>query len=175
MLILTQRNFFSCIGIKAVALTSKTTRKDLNVWLKVENRQYFVILTSFKILLKSSLVFWLQIVQQRRSMFSCRLAYIAIDKAHLIWGWQTFQKDYRNIGNLKAVFPDISIIALSATIMRNVLEHIRKSLKLRPIVHLYKKTLDRPNIIYIVQENHQARVWQVRYAVLPRKKSRKHA
>lgn len=47
---------------------------------------------------------------------------------------------------------DVLIVALSATITRNVLECIRESLHLHTPVHLYKRTLDRPNITYMVQE-----------------------
>ncbi len=43
-------------------------------------------------------------------------------------------------------------MVLSTTITRNVLEYIRESLQLRIPVHLYKRTLDRPNITYMVKE-----------------------
>ncbi len=43
-------------------------------------------------------------------------------------------------------------MALFATFMHNVLEYIRESLYLHMPVHLYKQTLDRPNITYIVKE-----------------------
>ncbi len=36
--------------------------------------------------------------------------------------------------------------------MRNVLEYIHENLHLRMPVHLYKQTLDRPNITYMVKE-----------------------
>ena len=50
------------------------------------------------------------------------------------------------------IYPNIPVVALSATITRNVLEYIRVTLRLRSLVHLYKKTLDRPNITYMVYE-----------------------
>ncbi len=43
-------------------------------------------------------------------------------------------------------------MALSATIIRNDPEYIRESLYLRMLIHLYKRTLDRPNITYMVKE-----------------------
>ena len=43
-------------------------------------------------------------------------------------------------------------MALSAIIMHNVLEYVCKSLYLRMPIHLYKQTLDRPNITYMVKK-----------------------
>ena len=149
---LTQRDSLTKLGISAVALTSKTTRGNLDVWTDVEKGRYSVILASPEIVLASNSVFWLRTAQQKDNKFCRRLACIAVDEVHLIWGWRTFRKEYGNIGNLRAIFADIPIIALSATITKNVLEYIRTSLHLRSPVHLYKRTLDRPNITYMVQE-----------------------
>lgn len=46
---------------------------------------------------------------------------------------------------------DIPIIALSTTITRNILEYICEYLHLRMPVDLYKQTLDRLNITYMVK------------------------
>ena len=43
-------------------------------------------------------------------------------------------------------------MVLSAIITRNVLEYIYESLHLQMPVHLYKRTLDRPNITSLVKE-----------------------
>ena len=43
-------------------------------------------------------------------------------------------------------------MTLSATITPNVLEYIRKSLHLQSPVQLYKRTLDRPNITFMIKE-----------------------
>lgn len=56
------------------------------------------------------------------------------------------------IRHLKYVFPDVPTLALSATITPIVLEYIRNSLKLRPATRLYRESLDRPNIKYMVEE-----------------------
>lgn len=50
------------------------------------------------------------------------------------------------------MFPDIFIVMLSTIITKNVLECIRQSLLLQSPVHLYKKALDWPNIMYLVQK-----------------------
>ena len=59
---------------------------------------------------------------------------------------------YVNEEKLCTCFPDILIMALSATITNNILEYIRESLHLQTSIHLYKQTLNRPNISYIVKE-----------------------
>lgn len=48
-------------------------------------------------------------------------------------------------------------MALSATIMHNVLEYICESLHLHMSVHLYKQTLNWPNITYMVKQIKQRR------------------
>lgn len=49
-------------------------------------------------------------------------------------------------------FPNVQIMALSATIMRNILKYICKNLYLQISVQLYKQTLDWPNITYMVKK-----------------------
>lgn len=56
------------------------------------------------------------------------------------------------IGYLKDVFSDVLMLALSAIITSIVLKYICKFLKLRLAIWLYQKSLDRPNIIYLVKE-----------------------
>lgn len=43
-------------------------------------------------------------------------------------------------------------LALSATVTPNVLEYVQESLQLRAPVRLYKESLDRPNLTYLVSE-----------------------
>lgn len=110
------------------------------------------MLASPEILLNNNSHFWLVTVRNKSSAFCRQLACVAVDEAHLLWGWREFRQEYGNIGRLRMLFAHVPIIALSATITRNVLEYIRESLHLRAPVHLYKRTLDRPNIAYLVQE-----------------------
>lgn len=43
-------------------------------------------------------------------------------------------------------------MALSTTIMHDILEYICESLHLQMPIYLYKQTLNRPNIIYMVKK-----------------------
>lgn len=49
-------------------------------------------------------------------------------------------------------YRDILIIALSATIISNVLKYIHKSFYLRMLVHMFKQTLGWPNITYMIKK-----------------------
>ena len=57
--------------------------------------------------------------------------------------------------HLKDVFSTISICLLSTTIIPNILEYIRVSLKLFPLMQIYKQPLDQPNLIYIISLIHK--------------------
>lgn len=56
------------------------------------------------------------------------------------------------ISYLKNVFSDVPTLVLSATITLTVLEYIRESLKLCPVTRLYRKSLEKANITYMVLE-----------------------
>ncbi len=91
-------------------------------------------------------------MRNRNNAFCKQLAYIVIDEAHLIWSWRSFQKEYGMIGHLKSTFPKVPTLALLATVTPNVLEYVRESLQLRAPARLYKESLDRPNLTYLVSE-----------------------
>lgn len=92
----------------------------------------------------------LRIVWERSSMFTKRLAYIAVDEVHLIWGWITFRKEYEELGTLRYCFPKIPIMALFATLAPNVLGYIREFFYLHTPTRLYKQPLDHLNITQMV-------------------------
>lgn len=56
------------------------------------------------------------------------------------------------IGHLKNVFLDMLILALSTIITPTVFEYICKSFKLCPMIRLYRESLDKANITYMVSE-----------------------
>lgn len=85
------------MGVRAVALTSESTREDPHLWRDMNNGVYSLILASPEILLSYTSPFWLQTVRNRCNNFCRRLACIAVDEAHLLWGWREFRKEYSNI------------------------------------------------------------------------------
>lgn len=59
-------------------------------------------------------------------MFCQWLSYIVIDKAHIIWYWKIFKKEYGLIGYLKDTFLKLSIFILLGIVIPNILEYIYK-------------------------------------------------
>ncbi|KAK4755943.1 hypothetical protein SAY87_009700 [Trapa incisa] len=76
---------------------------------------------------------------------------IAIDEAHCISTWgHDFRPSYRKLSSLRKHFPDIPILALTATAIPKVQKDVIESLGLKsPLV--LKSSFNRPNIYYEVR------------------------
>jgi ATP-dependent DNA helicase RecQ len=78
------------------------------------------------------------------------IAQIAIDEAHCISEWgHDFRPEYRELKKLRTLFPDVPIMALTATATKRVRDDIIKQLKLRD-PHCYVASFNRPNLTYRV-------------------------
>jgi len=74
----------------------------------------------------------------------------AIDEAHCISEWgHDFRPDYRNLNKLRTDFPNIPIIALTATATQQVRADIVKQLNL-PHPHIFTSSFNRENLSYEV-------------------------
>ena len=75
---------------------------------------------------------------------------IAIDEAHCISEWgHDFRPEYRQISDLRKIFPDVPFMALTATATGRVREDIVNHLKLRE-PKIYVASFNRPNLTYRV-------------------------
>lgn len=80
---------------------------------------------------------------------TCDLALFAIDEAHCISQWgHDFRPEYAALGQLKSHFPDVPIIALTATADSQTQKDIVARLNYRP--KHYVASFNRPNIHYKV-------------------------
>src|SRR5881398_1589339 len=78
------------------------------------------------------------------------IAQIAIDEAHCISEWgHDFRPEYRELKKLRTHFPDVPIMALTATATERVRADIVKQLKLRE-PRCYVASFNRPNLTYRV-------------------------
>ncbi|GER88784.1 ATP-dependent DNA helicase RecQ [Dictyobacter vulcani] len=83
------------------------------------------------------------------------LSLLAVDEAHCVSEWgHDFRPEYRQIGSVRNRFPDMPILALTATATERVREDILTQLQLRqPRVHL--ASFNRPNLSYEVRKKHK--------------------
>src|SRR6185437_200415 len=80
---------------------------------------------------------------------------IAIDEAHCISEWgHDFRPEYRELKKLRTHFPDVSIMALTATATERVRDDIIKQLKLHA-PRCYVASFNRPNLTYRVERSHR--------------------
>src|SRR5438309_8032349 len=78
------------------------------------------------------------------------IAQIAIDEAHCISEWgHDFRPEYRELKKLRTHFPDVPIMALTATANERVRDDIIKQLKLHA-PRCYVASFNRPNLTYRV-------------------------
>ena len=79
-----------------------------------------------------------------------RVNLLAIDEAHCISEWgHDFRPEYRQLAQLRDVFPQVPFMALTATATERVREDIAKQLKLRDPAR-YVASFNRPNLTYRV-------------------------
>jgi ATP-dependent DNA helicase RecQ len=78
----------------------------------------------------------------------CRLALFAIDEAHCISQWgHDFRRDYQGLGILKESFPQVPLVALTATADAQTRRDIAERLHLQA-APLFAAGYDRPNLFY---------------------------
>eukprot|EP00252_Welwitschia_mirabilis_P014407 TRINITY_DN3165_c0_g1_i1.p1 TRINITY_DN3165_c0_g1~~TRINITY_DN3165_c0_g1_i1.p1 ORF type:complete len:752 (-),score=164.35 TRINITY_DN3165_c0_g1_i1:322-2577(-) len=81
-----------------------------------------------------------------------RLSLIAIDEAHCCSQWgHDFRPDYKNLSILKAQFPRVPMLALTATATPRVQSDFKEMLQISKCV-TFVSTVNRPNLFYEVRE-----------------------
>ena len=87
----------------------------------------------------------------RELLRTCDVSLIAIDEAHCISEWgHDFRPDYRNLRALRGDFPDVPVIALTATATEKVRQDIIAQLDLQK-AQTFLSSFNRANLSYLVQ------------------------
>ncbi len=85
-----------------------------------------------------------------RDLAAWNVVRFAVDEAHCISEWgHDFRPDYRRLAELRRVFPEVPILALTATATERVRSDIVSSLQLRDPAR-YVASFNRPNLHYRV-------------------------
>ncbi|MCF6279367.1 MAG: RecQ family ATP-dependent DNA helicase [Flavobacteriaceae bacterium] len=127
-------------NIKAVALTSKLSEGEIvNVF---DNLQF----GNYKFLYLSPEKLQSEFIQTKLKQINVQL--IAVDEAHCISEWgHDFRPSYLNINIIRDFYPEIPVIALTASATEKVLDDIIKNLNLK-IPKIVKKSFYRANLAY---------------------------
>ena len=92
----------------------------------------------------------------RNFLHALKLSLIAIDEAHCISEWgHDFRPDYRNLQALRDDFPDVPVIALTATATEKVRQDIVDQLRM-PDAARFVASFNRPNLTYHVKPKRQS-------------------
>lgn len=79
--------------------------------------------------------------------FVSKLSGIIVDEGHCISSWGGFRPEYRDIGYLRGFLPDVTFYVTSATLSKNVLRDVQKTLGLHDNNTVYfHRSNDRPNV-----------------------------
>ncbi|VFQ99533.1 unnamed protein product [Cuscuta campestris] len=141
----------TAIGIPAYMLTSTTSKDDEKFIYKAleknEGNLKILYVTPEKI--SKSKRFMSKI---EKCHHAGRLSLIAVDEAHCCSQWgHDFRPDYKNLGILKTQFPNVPVIALTATATRKVQLDLMEMLHIPKCVK-FVSTVNRPNLFYMVRE-----------------------
>lgn len=89
----------------------------------------------------------------RETLRSVRISLIVVDEAHCIsqWGYD-FRPPYLRISEIRPMFPDVPVLALTATATPMVVKDIQQKLEFRK-EKVFQGKYERPNLVYVVTKD----------------------
>lgn len=134
------------VGIKATCLHSGLTRAEYKTGLdRCRYGKVRLLYISPEKLQSESFI---------AEMRTLQVSLIVVDEAHCIsqWGYD-FRPSYLKINSLRSLFPDVAMLALTASATPEVVDDICRRLDFRPGYNVYRRSFARDNISYIVRED----------------------
>ncbi|MBX2984364.1 MAG: RecQ family ATP-dependent DNA helicase [Bacteroidia bacterium] len=132
-------------GIKAQTLFSGQSLKEQNAILEqAVNQQLTFLYISPERLSSEDFRGWLR---------NMDLSLLVVDEAHCInqWGYD-FRPEYLQIGEIREQFPEVPVLALTASATPAAIKDIIKSLKFRQGEVVYRRSFIRENLVYLVRK-----------------------
>ena len=148
-LITDQVRSLEALNLSARCLTGSTAYEEaLDVYdLAKNDKLLFLFLTPEKLLSGSKIFSFLVDLGNEK-----KLTRFVVDEAHCVSQWgHDFRPDYTQLDILRERFPDVPIMALTATATTAVKQDIVKSLNI-PNVLVFQMSFNRPNLTYEVRE-----------------------
>ncbi|KAF7809387.1 Mediator of RNA polymerase II transcription subunit 34 [Senna tora] len=141
----------TALGIPAYMLTSTTSKEDekfiYRALEKGEGDLKILYVTPEKISKSKRFMSKLE-----KCHHAGRLSLISIDEAHCCSQWgHDFRPDYKNLSILKTQFPNVPLVALTATATQRVQNDLIEMLHIPRCVK-FVSTVNRPNLFYMVKE-----------------------
>ncbi|MEW5311483.1 MAG: hypothetical protein WDW38_003193 [Sanguina aurantia] len=146
-LIQDQVDALTLLGIPAIKFTSLDTKEaSADAYRQLDSPALkLVYVTPERILKSKRFMSKLEKIHQ-----AGRLSRIAIDEAHTTSSWgNDFRPDCKKLGVLKQFFPDVPLIALTATATHQVAEDIKSILRMEGC-SVFRTSVNRPNLMYQV-------------------------
>ncbi|MBW4055951.1 MAG: DNA helicase RecQ [Proteobacteria bacterium] len=142
-------------GVRAACLNSSLTSDEAHQVLRqVHNNELDLLYVAPERLLLPDFL---------NTLSGLRLALFAIDEAHCISQWgHDFRPDYVKLGQLRNAFPDVPIVAMTATADPETRKDIVNQLGIHQ-ARVFVAGFDRPNITYTVIPKHKPFVQLTRF------------